>query len=265
MQDFLKKYCNWNSLETIFLTVDIDWAPEYMIENIVKIFKQYNVSATVFATHKSDFLFNLQKNSHYELGIHPNLSANSTQGDTLTDIIDNLKSFYNNMSGCRFHLLDYSYRDLDNLSKKGFKYDVSTLHMNKPCIIPICNPDLKMTMLTYIWEDGPCENAHLPMTLDSINLDSPGMKIINFHPLNVFLNGQGPENRLAFIKDVKNITDCPEATTKKYRSSLGGVEDLLHNLLQYLTENSVNTSCLSELVDSFEAVEDKRIGFFKHA
>ena len=34
---FLNEYANLNGLKTIALTFDIDWAPDYMIQNVIDI------------------------------------------------------------------------------------------------------------------------------------------------------------------------------------------------------------------------------------
>ena len=204
MHPFLTDYANWDALSTICLTVDIDWAPEYMIEQLLGMFDDAGVSATLFATHSSDALLGIRDHERYELGLHPNLSANSTQGKGLEDIVEGLLGCYGPCAGNRFHLLKYSYRDLMSLTAHGIKYDVSTFLFNAPCALPVYHDDIGLVMLTYTWEDGPAELTGAPMTLDSISLDTPGIKIANFHPLNVFLNGSGSQNRLRFLSEIES-------------------------------------------------------------
>ena len=64
----------------ILITLDIDWAPDFIIKKVDEILKEKGVKATWFVTHNSAYLNNLAKNKNYELGIHPNFLPNTTQG-----------------------------------------------------------------------------------------------------------------------------------------------------------------------------------------
>jgi len=41
----------------IALTLDIDWAPDWMIEKVAEMLLKYGVKATWFATHRNKFSF----------------------------------------------------------------------------------------------------------------------------------------------------------------------------------------------------------------
>jgi hypothetical protein len=102
-----------------------------------------------------------------------------------------------------------------------------------------------------MWEDGICENSGYPMTLDSIDLDSPGMKIVNFHPMNVYINGTDSSARLAFLGDNPNLTACPQETASRYRQSGDGAETVLVQLLRRCVAGGIRLSRLAETVDAF--------------
>ena len=164
---FLDTFCNFNSLKTVVLTFDIDWAPDYMIQRVIDTLSEFNVSATFFVTHFSELLKNETENSKFEIGLHPYVDKRSSQGNDLEKIIFDLKSFYpnKNISGNRFHILKYSYRDLIKLGEKKIKYDISTLRFNSPYLLPCYHKDLNMYLLSYFWEDGVCENSFIPLKL----------------------------------------------------------------------------------------------------
>jgi peptidoglycan/xylan/chitin deacetylase (PgdA/CDA1 family) len=239
---FAQEYANWDGLKTVCLTFDTDFAPDYMIEHVLSLLQQYDVRATFFTTHRSQALINLLDDERYELATHPNLSPNTTQGHGLADIISRLKSFYPNITGNRFHVLGYSYRDLVTLGQSGFSYDVSTLRFNCPYLLPAWHPDLRMLLLTYMWEDGICENANLPVALESIDLKSPGLKIINFHPMNVYINGPTSEARLAFLRENPDLLNCSTDASARHRcTGEQGAEQALRGLLRYLSDTSCRT------------------------
>ena len=65
-----KQLINRNKDLNALITVDADWAPDFMIEKISNVFLSNNVSATFFVTHKSDYLKDLIKDKNFEIGIH---------------------------------------------------------------------------------------------------------------------------------------------------------------------------------------------------
>ena len=252
LQQFYEQYCNWNSLSTVCMTADIDFAPDYMIAHLLQIFERHDVGVTFFATHDSALLRQIEHRPEFELGIHPNLSTGSTQGTQTEQILTCLRKMFPSAFGCRFHLLHYSYRHLAELKKRNFKYDVSTLRFNCPYLVPAWHGDVGMTLLTYCWEDGVCENASRPMELKSIDLTAPGMKIINFHPMNVYLNGSDSVTRLEFLRDHPDLLNCPEKTAARYRRKGSGAEKVLEDLLTHLSLIKCHTPKLSEMTVAFE-------------
>ena len=84
-------------MNSICLTFDIDWAPDEVIENTLELLTEYNLNATIFATHKTDILNNLPEN--IEIGIHPNFS-NIIKAE---DEIKKLKDIYPQAVSLRSH------------------------------------------------------------------------------------------------------------------------------------------------------------------
>ena len=72
---FLKDACNWNKLNNIIITCDIDWAPDFIIKYFLE---SINSKISIFITNNSIQQRILSK-SKLEIGYHPNLHKNSTQ------------------------------------------------------------------------------------------------------------------------------------------------------------------------------------------
>jgi len=68
---FLSEYCNWGESKSIRVTMDLDWAPEYMLDYAYTLIKQ--LSPTLFATHESFLLKEID--THVNVGTHPKLST----------------------------------------------------------------------------------------------------------------------------------------------------------------------------------------------
>jgi len=251
LQNYLDRYANWKQLKTVAITFDVDWAPDYMIRNALDIVERHDLRATFFATHDSQLLREVALKDRHEVGLHPNLSANSTQGQGIHEIITNLRTHYPKAHGNRFHILGMSYRDLLWLGGQSVQYDVSRILFNAPYLLPVWTDDLKMVLLPYMWEDGVCENQGLTPSLGTIALKSPGLKIINFHPMNVFINCANRTDRLAFQRANSDLLNTSEKEAKVFRRKGFGSGKTLENLCQYIAEQGIEAVCVHELVKSF--------------
>ena len=60
--------------DRVFLTFDIDWAHDEVLEDTLNLVSDYNVKATFFATHKTSVNLKIISNPNFELGIHPNFN-----------------------------------------------------------------------------------------------------------------------------------------------------------------------------------------------
>ena len=87
------------------ITLDCDWAPDFVIKYVAGILTERKVKATWFITNDFPFLDELKKNPLYEIGIHPNFAQKSTQGQNPDSILTNLKSLVPESKSLRTHSL----------------------------------------------------------------------------------------------------------------------------------------------------------------
>ena len=92
-------------MSPILVTLDIDWAPDWMVEDVVERLVRAGVRATLFATHDSPLLRSLEGNSEIEIGLHPNFLPGSSHGSTPEEIFATLRSWYPRATACRTHSL----------------------------------------------------------------------------------------------------------------------------------------------------------------
>lgn len=164
----------------ISITADLDWAPNYVIDNMIEILDKYSINATFFCTHKVDI-------KKHELGIHPNFLPNSTQGKTPLVILTNLKKIFPRAKGVRAHnLLNYS--SLYSLYKKvGIEYDSSI-------IIPLreTQPYMKYPGILEIpmsfEDDLYFSNNKKTFRIKELRITKNKDFVFNFHPIHIFLN-----------------------------------------------------------------------------
>lgn len=172
----------------VCFTSDIDWASEYAVEETIKIFNEKSIPLTMFVTHKSDVVDRAVKEGKIKAGIHPNFMPDSSQGKNYEEVIDFLFNLLPNARGSRGHRY-YSVNDtVEMLVKRGIKYEsnVCTLLDSIPPYLHRNN----IVEFPIFFEDG----AYL-LNFQDIDFNnfrdeflSPGLKIINVHPMHLMLN-----------------------------------------------------------------------------
>ena len=181
-------------IESPIITLDVDWAPDFVLDEVSKIFIKKNVKTTWFVTHDSAIIQKLRKNTLFEIGIHPNFKENSTQGKNPENILKNLKNIDPEAKSLRTHSLIQSSQLLSIYHKFGIENDVSLFLENTSDIKPHYSKYFKLFRYPFLWEDDVAmfsglSNEHIPK-----KIKNSGMKIFNFHPIHVYLNSKTMKN-----------------------------------------------------------------------
>jgi hypothetical protein len=195
--EFLKvkdiENCFGSFEDKLFLTFDIDWASDEVLNYNVDILEKYDVCATFFVTHETAVLERMRKNSKLELGIHPNfnflLNGDFRYGKNPAEVIDHYLKMVPDAVSVRCHSVTYNSQILDTLYAKGLKYDLNIYLPRRSGIVskPIHFQDHGMTRLPYFWEDDDHFLYHEdPDPL--LYLQHKGLKIFDAHPIHMFLN-----------------------------------------------------------------------------
>jgi len=228
----------------IFLTFDIDWAIDEVIQDTCRILDDYNVSATFFITHLSPYLDVMRKNNNFELGIHPNFNGLldgtgsgigiGTIHGNFEDIISNLLEIVPEAVSFRSHCLTQGTRLSMSLREK-LTYDLNyfiPLKANMP-LKPFKNPANMLTVPFFFADDvaftsGDFGNVNIKSYLNI----GDSLKVFSFHPIHVFLN---TECQLRYTQAKEYYKDY--ANLCKYINDVNfGTKDFLIQLLEMATK-----------------------------
>src|SRR5688572_30631364 len=72
VRDFEKYHNDYEN--KLFLTFDIDWASDHVLNHTIDLLEKFDVCATFFVTHETPLLNKIRRNPKFELGIHPNFN-----------------------------------------------------------------------------------------------------------------------------------------------------------------------------------------------
>ena len=215
------------------ITFDVDWAPDFVLDDVAEILNENEVKATWFFTHKSDVIKKFRKNKNFELGIHPNFLPHSTQGSNPKGILTNLKKIVPESVSIRTHSLYQSTPILSMYKNFGLQNDVSLFLFKTRNLEPHFNPALELYRIPYFWEDD-CEMYYKrPNWSIHETKHMKGLKIYNFHPIHVSLNSKNLNNYHR-LKNKKGLCNVSKNTIKNYVDNGKGTRTFLLELIDYI-------------------------------
>lgn len=214
----------------IFLTFDVDWAADAVIDHTIDLLEENQIPATWFITHQSDACQRLIENDLFETGIHPNfnplLNGDDSKGKTAEEVIDRLLDFVPNPLSARSHSMTQS-TGLQNLFKtKGLQFDCNHFIPEHTGIAlkpwHLWNGLIKVP---YCWED---DVAALYNVLEKGVEHYNGLKVIDFHPIHIFLNTENMDR----YEKTRAIHQNPEELIKHRNTDTTGAQTVLKELIK---------------------------------
>lgn len=182
----------------VAITIDIDWAPDFIVEDIARLLIEKQVKATWFATHDSPVLEMLRQHTDlFELGIHPNFKEGSSHGKTMSDVVSHCLGFVPEAVSARSHGLiqsDYLWRYYVEYTQ--IRFECSTFLGHVP----------RADSSRFFWKGK--ELLRIPCNFqDNIEMDMPvpiwdveqfitgkgGIQGLDFHPFYVYTNASSME------------------------------------------------------------------------
>ncbi len=207
--------------DKIFITIDLDWCKDLMLEMVIDLLEEHNTKATFFVTHQTPLLERIRKNPNFELGIHPNfnplLEGNQIYGKNYKEVIDFFMEIVPEAVSIRSHSITQNSKILDYLCEKSIKYDLNTfLSFNSGIIAKPFIYRNGLIKVPYFWEDDVALILKGGFDLKSL-LDYEGIKVFNFHPIHIFLN----TDHIHRYEQAKNLTSYKEFALNINKTNYG--------------------------------------------
>ena len=175
------------------LTLDVDWAPDVIIDEVAALLIERRVKTTWFVTHQSPAIDRLRSRPDlFELGIHPNLLPGSTHGRTEDESLAHVLKIVPGARVMRTHGLYQTANFLVKAATEfGVRVDVSLFLHRASHLQPHCVPTggAGLWRVPFFWEDDVemFEERAIWSSGDS-RLAVPGLRVFDFHPVHVALN-----------------------------------------------------------------------------
>jgi len=233
----------------IVLTFDTDWAPPFIIEDIIELIN--DIPATFLLTDKA--VQKVLKNvSNIEIGIHPNFMPDSSHGANRRQIIEHILNIVPEAQIVRAHNLVQDSTILNLYVEYGLLYDLSLLEYKNLYIKPFRYWN-GLIRIPYNFEDDILcmlnENI-----LPNKWLEKTQVLICDFHPIHVFLNSENLEryNTLRSQYDLNRIK--PKVIDKFVNRETIGIRNLFIHLLQQINNEIFHPCSVSDLMMNYTEI-----------
>jgi hypothetical protein len=228
----------------IVISIDMDWAPEAIIDYSIALLARYHIRATLFMTHRTD----VDVKGH-EIAIHPHF----TSFDFAKHIKERLDIFPD-ARGLRSHSFFFTERFRPLYQHFGIKYESNVMMYRQHNIRPYRIAPTTIEMPVF-WMDNFYMEMEEPNPLfhvEGLGLHKNGFKVFTFHPIHIFLNTESL-NRYETAKEYYN--DPQKLLEFRNRSRFPGTRDFLIELLEYVKRNNIQTKTLLEIAEKFSLVD----------
>lgn len=224
----------------ICITLDVDWAPDGVIAPVLEALRASAVKATFFATHASPLLASIAGDD-VEVGLHPNF--NHCAGDFDTPL-RTLKDAYPDARGARSHSLFVSSHILQLYRRYGLRYESNNFMPMHQHLHPVMRFE-NFVSIPFYWSDDRLD-VYDWFDLDTLRLDTPGLKVLNFHPMHVFMNTSSEEHYLSYKAHYQDA-----GALRPFVNGGTGVRSLFDAVLQSIGDRGVPTYTMAEICDTF--------------
>lgn len=234
---------------------DLDWAPDFVTSDLVDILTSNKIKSTWFITHKSPILnFLREQNQLIELGIHPNFLPNSTQGNSMEEIISHCLNIVPEAKSMRTHAYVQSSLLFSYVVKNtNIKIDASifTPHFPNIEVIDYWVDGGLINRIPVFWEDD--NEMKIPghnWDLKNLDISGPGLKIFAFHPIHIYLNTTELDEYAMIKQRFPSLSEAEKTDVDQFiQREKRGTRDFFLEIIQLIARQE-KSYMLQELIPS---------------
>lgn len=231
----------------IYISFDVDWAPDYILNDLLDLIYGKISGCTFFSTHNSEIFYKLPNS--YEVALHPNFNCllDGKGKASFQEIIEDLIAIYPRSLGYRSHSLTNNTNIQQYFKSKGFIYESNRLS-DAPsrhyydALEDISHIYIDFTDGQFIKHFASPASTFISKLLHAI--ESYDSVTLMFHPIHVFLNSCNYSNYL----NVKNdMNDYKNVQKNRNSNCTMGVRKVLEEIITYIQSCKINTQSHSFL------------------
>lgn len=235
-------------MNQFIITLDIDWAPDFVIESVANSLKQHHIHATWFVTHDSRAVRNLRQSPDlFELGIHPNFLQGSSHGDTPSDVLKHMLEIVPEARSLRSHAIVHSGPIINTIATEtNIKFESNAFLPNMPHIQAskqYFSNEHYIWRIPFFWADDhemikPKSDWRLAK-----HLSVQGVKVFMFHPIHIYLNSASFDPYQSLKKTGIPFNQLNPEDIAPFIQSDAGTGTLFQELIQHLRNTESKRLC----------------------
>lgn len=233
----------------VCITSDMDWASDYAIRKTFEYFDEKNIPLTAFVTNPSEVINEYRRKGKIKCGIHPNFMPDSSQGSSYDEVIDYCFKLLPYAKCFRAHRY-YDVNDtMDRLTKRGILYESNVCTLMD--IVPPFLHRSKTISFPIFWEDGAFlyYSKGFDFSLMEKQLISPGLKVINIHPMHFMLNTP----YFSYTREIKDRlkrqewNNLNEEQIDRLCFKGEGITDYIKRMIDFINSNNIKAMYLDDI------------------
>jgi hypothetical protein len=233
-------------MDDIFLTFDMDWACDEVINHTIDILEKSGARATFFMTNDTPVLERIRSNKLIEAGIHPNFNKalSCAERKPFTQIIDEILRVVPEALSERAHALTHNSLISFELKKRGILYE-SNMYIPLSANMqrhPFFAPSGLVTVPFFFADDIYFFHQSDSFSADEY-LKTGGLKVFDFHPIHIFTNAAS----LNTYEKAKTVYHKPDELRELRNEKLYGASDFLSDVIRLGKKNSLVFKTISEI------------------
>ena len=242
---------SWEEEPVFCFTSDIDWSSESIIKYSHDILSGDDLKLTYFITHSSPFLNELNASNKIDLLIHPNFLPNSSHGDSFNEVIDYCMNLVPNADGFRSHRYFEVNDIMDDFAKRGFRFVSNHCTRCETNIKPLKHRSGLLSIPIFL-EDGGYLIMDPTLNFDNLipRLESPGLKVINFHPAHMAFNTPNfaytRSIKDSFSREIWGNLGLSQLQKLENREQLG-VRKTIQQIIEFASSNDYKVLSMREI------------------
>ena len=249
---------SWEEGPIFCFTSDTDWASEEIIKYSHNILSGNDLKLTYFITHSSSFLNELETLGRVRLLIHPNFLPNSSHGNSFEEVIDYCTNLVPDADGFRSHRYFEVNDVMDEFVKRGFKFVSNHCTRCETHIKPL-NLRKGLLSIPIFLEDGDYLTMDPTFNFNNLipRLESPGLKVINFHPAHMAFNT--PD--FSYTRSIKDSmsreawNNIGTSQLQKLENKKLGVRKTIQQIIEFAFNNNNKVLSMHEIFNEYSKGE----------
>lgn len=231
----------------IFLTFDMDWACDEVLEDTYQLIRENNLSATLIVTHNTKWLSRFRTDLNMELGIHPNFNPllHGSGESNYKEVINGIRKIVPEAVTVRSHSLVSSTPLIGEFIENNLKYELNAYippHKGST-LFPFYRSNRILSIPTIFEDDLYLEEQNKYDVNYYLDDQFAMLRVFNFHPIHIFLNTEHMSRYENCKKDYHNGDKLKEYINKEQN----GIRQFFLQLIQLAKAERYEFCCINEL------------------